>query len=175
MSCPAKGTKAFNGPGIVDRGGMRRLAQLHAAGSVCLIPADADEALLDAAAVGGGRDLSRVVEAIKDAVKGAKGKPKKKAAGDSKGITQARRAYTNSRKGKLAALRALKAKRIKEFAAKTKKLPKADRSKQRRAFKQKVEAQFKQMQAKFPTARGLQSVTAVRELIRQIEAVKIAS
>ena len=107
-------------------------------------------------------------------MKGAKAKPKA-AAGDSKGITQARRAYTNSRKGKLAALRVLKAKRIREFAAKTKRLPKAARSKQRRAFKQKVEAQFKQMQAKFPTARGLQSVTAVRELIRQIEAIKIAS
>jgi hypothetical protein len=128
-----------------------------------------------AAAATGARDLSRIVDAIKDAVKGAKGTKKKGAPADSKGITQARRAYTNSRKGKLAKLRALKAKRIKEFATKTKKLPKDQRRKQRRAFKAKVEHQFRELQKKFPTARGLKSVTAVRELIRQIEAVRIAA
>ena len=93
----------------------------------------------------------------------------------SQNISQARRAYTNSRKGKLAKLRALKAKRIKEFATKTKKLPKDQRRKQRRAFKAKVEHQFRELQKKFPTARGLKSVTAVRELIRQIEAVRVAA
>ena len=94
---------------------------------------------------------------------------------DSKGITQARRAYTNARKTKLATIRALKAKRVREFAAKTKKLPKAERRKQRAAFKKKVEQQFKQMSAKFPTARGLKSVAAIRELTAQIAAFQVAS
>ena len=68
----------------------------------------------------------------------------------------------------------MKSKRIREFAAKTKKLPKAERTKQRREYKKKVEAQFKEMQTKFPTARGLKSVGVLRELIRKIDAFKTA-
>ena len=109
-------------------------------------------------------DLSKVVEAVKQIA----GAAKKKGGGGTKGITQARRTYTDKRKAKIAELRALKAKRIREFAAKTKKLPKAERLKQRREYKKKVEAQFKEMQTRFPTARGLKSVGVIRELIRKM-------
>ena len=97
---------------------------------------------------------------------------KKKAGGGTKGITRARRTYTDKRKAKIAELRALKSKRIREFAAKTKKLPKAERTKQRREYKKKVEAQFKEAQTMFPTARGLKSVGVLRDLIRKIDAFK---
>ena len=97
------------------------------------------------------------------------GAAKKKGGGGTKGITQARRTYTDKRKAKIAELRALKAKRIR--AAKTKRLP---RLKQRREYKKKVEAQFKEMQTRFPTARGLKSVGVIRELIRKIDAFKSA-
>ena len=127
---------------------------------------------------GGGRgpaaaapDLSKVVEAIKQIAEGAK---KKGAGSGTKGITQARRTYTDKRKAKIAELRALKSKRIREFAAKTKKLPKAERQKQRREYRKRVEAQFKEMQTRFPTARGLKSVGVIRELIRKISAFKSA-
>ena len=94
--------------------------------------------------------------------------------GSTKGITQARRAYTDKRKVKLAELRALKSKRIREFNAKTKKMKPADRTKARREYKKKVDAQFKEMQKRFPTARGLKSVGVIRELIRKIDAIKAA-
>ena len=129
------------------------------------------------AASGGGApaaaapDLSKVVEAIKQIAEGAK---KKGAGSGTKGITQARRTYTDKRKAKIAELRALKSKRIREFAAKTKKLPKAERQKQRREYRKRVEAQFKEMQTRFPTARGLKSVGVIRELIRKISAFKSA-
>ena len=99
---------------------------------------------------------------------------KKKAGGGTKGITQARRSYTDKRKAKIAELRALKSKRIREFNAKTKKMPAAERLKQRRAYKKKVEAQFKEMQTRFPTARGLKSVGVLRELIRKLDAFRAA-
>ena len=110
-----------------------------------------------------------MLEAVKQ-LAATKGKGGTK--GGTKGITQARRAYTDKRKTKIAELRALKSKRIREFAAKTKKLPKAERQKQRREFKKRVEAQFREMQTRFPTARGLKSVGALRELIRKIDAFK---
>ena len=91
-----------------------------------------------------------------------------------KGITQARRTYTDKRKAKIAELRALKSKRIREFAAQTKKLPGPERKKQRREFKKRVEAQFREMQMRFPTARGLKSVGVLRDLIRKIDAFKSA-
>ena len=126
---------------------------------------------------GGGRapaaaapDLSKVVEAIKQ----MSAEAKKKSGGGTKGITRARRTYTDKRKAKIAELRALKSKRIREFATKTKKLPKAERQKQRREYKKRVEAQFKEMQTRFPTARGLKSVGVIRELIRKIEAFRAA-
>ena len=117
-------------------------------------------------------DLSKVVEAVKQIADAAS--KKKGAAKSTKGISQARRTYTDKRKTKIAELRALKSKRIREFAAKTKKLPKAERTKQRRDFKKKVEAQFKELQTRFPTARGLKSVGVIRELIRKIDAFKSA-
>ena len=116
-------------------------------------------------------DLSKVVEAMKQIAEGAK---KKGAGSGTKGITQARRSYTDKRKAKIAELRALKSKRIREFSARTKKMPKAERTKQRREYKKKVEAQFKEMQTRFPTARGLKSVGVIRELIRKIDAFKAA-
>ena len=116
-------------------------------------------------------DLSKIVEAVKELAE--KGKAGKKG-GTTKGITQARRTYTDKRKTKLAELRSLKSKRIREFNTKTKKLSKGERDKQRRAYKKKVEAQFKEMQQRFPTARGLKSVGVIRELIRKIDALKVA-
>ena len=110
-----------------------------------------------------------------EAIKQIGAAAKKKGAGSgTKGITQARRTYTDKRKAKIAELRALKSKRIREFAAKTKKLPKAERQKQRREYRTRVEAQFKEMQTRFPTARGLKSVGVIRELIRKISAFKSA-
>ena len=117
-------------------------------------------------------DLSKVVEAVKQIAEAAS--KKKGGAKTTKGISQARRTYTDKRKTKIAELRALKSKRIREFAAKTKKLPKAERNKQRRDYKKRVEAQFKELQTRFPTARGLKSVGVIRELIRKIEAFKSA-
>lgn len=126
---------------------------------------------------GGGRDMSRTVEALAKAVKGARkgDKPAKKAkAPGTKGITQARRSYTDKRKSKIAELRSLKGKRIREYNQRTKKMPKAERDKARREFKKKVEAQFKEAQQRFPTARGLKSVGAIRELIRKLDAFRAA-
>ena len=82
--------------------------------------------------------------------------------------------YTDKRKAKIAELRALKSKRIREHNARTKKLPKAERQKQRRAYKKRVEAQFKEMQQQFPIARGLKSVAVLRELVRKLQAFKTA-
>ena len=118
-------------------------------------------------------DMSKIVEAVKE-IAGAAAKKKGAGAGGAKGITRARRTYTDKRKAKIAELRALKSKRIREFAAKTKKLPKEERNKQRRAFKKRVEAQFKEMQTRFPTARGLKSVSVIRELIRKIDSIRSA-
>ena len=125
---------------------------------------------------GGGRDLSRTVEALAKAVKGArKGdtKPAKKAPG-AKGITQARRAYTDKRKAKMGELRALKSKRLREFNQRTKTMNKGERDRARREYKKKVDAQFKEAQQRFPTARGLKSVAAIRELIRKLDAFRAA-
>jgi chromosome segregation ATPase len=125
---------------------------------------------------GGGRDLSRTVEALAKAVKGArKGdtKPAKKAPG-AKGITQARRAYTDKRKAKMGELRALKSKRLREFNQRTKTMKKGERDRARREYKKKVDAQFKEAQQRFPTARGLKSVAAIRELIRKLDAFRAA-
>ena len=119
-------------------------------------------------------DMSKIVEAVKGLAAGAAKKKGAGGAGGAKGITRARRTYTDKRKAKIAELRALKSKRIREFAAKTKKLPKEARNKQRRAYKKRVEAQFKEMQTRFPTARGLKSVTVIRELIRKIDSIRSA-
>jgi len=128
-------------------------------------------------AAGRAPDLRPVLEAVKkiaESVQDKKGAAKAGGGGSTKGITQARRAYTDKRKMKMAELRALKSKRIREFNQKTKKMPKAERDKARRAFKAKVEAQFKEAQKQFPTARGLKTVGALRELTRKLAAMKTA-
>ena len=117
-------------------------------------------------------DLSKVVEAVAKIAALAAADKKKKGKGREKGITQARKRYTDKRKTTLASLRSLKAKRIREFNSKTKKLPKAERDKQRREFKKKVNAQYKEVTTKFPTARGMKSAGTIRELIRKLEALK---
>jgi hypothetical protein len=76
---------------------------------------------------------------------------------------------------KLGELRALKSKRLREHAAKTKKLSKSERSKQRKAFKQKVNQQYKEVTKRFPTARGLKDLKTVRGLIDKIERVRLPS
>jgi transposase len=112
-----------------------------------------------------------VVEAVKAIAESVKGSKAKKS---EKGISVARRTYTDRRKTKIAELRALKSKRIREFAARTKKLPASERDKQRREFKKKVESQFREMQTRFPTARGLKSVATIRELIRKLQSLRTA-
>ena len=121
-------------------------------------------------------DLGKVVEAVKKIAESAQAAKKKEPAGKagSRGITQARRRYTDKRKTTLAALRSLKSKRIRQFNTKTKKMPKAERDKARREFKKRVNAQFKEAQQRFPTARGLKTVAALRELIRKLDAFRPA-
>ena len=107
------------------------------------------------------------------AAKAAEGSKKAAPKGGAKGITAAKRQYTDRRKVKLAEIRALKAKRLREFNAKTKKMPKAERDKARREFKKKVNAQFKELSGKFPTARGLKTVSVIRELIKKLASVRL--
>ena len=98
-------------------------------------------------------------------------KPKKK----QSGITAAKKRYTDKRKVKLGELRALKSKRIREHNAKTKKLPKDQRAKARKAFKEKVNTQYKEVTKRFPTARGLKDLKTVQGLIDKIERVRLPS
>jgi hypothetical protein len=72
-------------------------------------------------------------------------------------------------------LRALKSKRIREHNTKTKKLPKAERNKQRKAYKEKVSQQFKEVTKRFPTARGLKDLQTVKSLIDKIDRVRLPS
>ena len=97
-------------------------------------------------------------------------KPKKK---KQSGITAAKKRYNDKRKVKMGELRALKSKRIREHAAKTKKLPAAQRTKQRKAFKEKVNQQYKEVSKRFPPARGLKDVATVRSLIDKLERVRL--
>ena len=91
------------------------------------------------------------------------------------GITAAKKRYTDKRKVKLGELRALKSKRLREHKAKTKKLPKAERDKARKEYKAKVDAQFKEVTKRFPTARGLKDAKTVRDLIGKLERVRLPS
>ena len=100
-------------------------------------------------------------------------KPKKKK--KQSGITAAKKRYTDKRKGKLGELRALKSKRIREHAASTKKMPKAERAKARKAFKDKVNSQYKEVTKRFPTARGLKDLQTVKGLIDKIDRVRLPS
>ena len=103
-----------------------------------------------------------------------KAAPKKKKAVKKAqtGVTQARKRYTAKRKQKLAELRSAKAKKIREFNAKTKTLPKAERQKRRRDFKQKVNAQLKTITSKFPTARGITNVARLQQLLKQVNSMR---
>ena len=76
---------------------------------------------------------------------------------------------------KLGELRALKSKRLREHKAKTKKLPKSERTKARAEFKKKVDQQYKEVTKRFPTARGLKDLHTVRGLIDKIERVRLPS
>jgi hypothetical protein len=88
------------------------------------------------------------------------------------GVTQARKQYTSKRKQKLAQLRSAKASKIKEFNSKTKRMPKAQRDKARRAFKAKVNKQLSSITAKFPTARGITDISKLNQLIRQADSIR---
>ena len=105
---------------------------------------------------------------------GRKEEPKKKSRKAQSGITKAKKRYTDKRKVKLAELRSLKSKRIREFAAKTKGMPKAQRDKARKAFKANANAQYSEVAKRFPTARGLRDAATVRELIAKLEKTRMA-
>ena len=100
--------------------------------------------------------------------------PKKAKKKDS-GITAAKKRYTDKRKVKLGELRALKSKRVREHKAKTKKMPAAQRSKARKEFKKKVDAQYREVTKRFPVARGLKDLQTVRSLIDKIGRVRLPS
>ena len=72
----------------------------------------------------------------------------------------------------MAELRGAKARKIREFNARTKGMPKDARAKARREFKQKVNAQMAQISKKFPTARGQGDVAALRRLLAQLQTVR---
>ena len=107
--------------------------------------------------------------AAQKAAEAAKAKKRK-----ASGITKAKKRYTDQRKIKLAGLRSLKAKRIREFAAKTKKLPKKQRAQARKEFKQKASAKYKEVVSKFPPARGMRDLHTVLALIKKLEGVRMA-
>ena len=90
------------------------------------------------------------------------------------GITKAKKRYTDQRKIKLAAMRSLKAKRIREFATKTKKLGTKQRAQARKEFKKKVDTRYRELVTRFPPARGLRDLATVLQLIRKIENVRMA-
>ena len=89
----------------------------------------------------------------------AAGKKKKKR---QSGITAAKKQYTDRRKVKMAEMRSLKSKRIREHTQKTKTMAKAERDKARKAFKEKVNAQYREASKRFPPARGLKDVTTIK-------------
>ena len=125
------------------------------------------------AGTGGGQAQQRQ-PIIVQAPKKKKAAPKKKAGAKKAqtGVTSARKKYTAKRKSKLAELRSSKAKRIREFNTKTKKLPAAERKKRRADFKRKVNAQYKNIVSKFPTARGMTNVQQLQRLIKQAESIR---
>ena len=101
-------------------------------------------------------------------------KPKKKKKKVDKGVTEAKKRYTKTRKAKMAELRAAKTKKIREFNARTKQMPATERAAERKKFKERVNGQFKKLADKFPTERKLKgsATAAVLALIRQLEALK---
>ena len=63
---------------------------------------------------------------------------------------------------------------LREFATKTKKLPKKQRAQARKEFKEKADARYRAIVAKFPPARGLRDLRTVLELIKKLESVRMA-
>ena len=74
----------------------------------------------------------------------------------------------------MAEMRSLKAKRIREFATKTKKLGKKQRAQARKEFKKKVDSHYKAIVTKFPPSRGLRDLATVLQLIKKLESVRMA-
>ena len=74
-----------------------------------------------------------------------------------------------------AEMRSLKAKRVREFAARTKKMPATQRKQARKAFKDKVDGRYREMAGKFPPARGLKDLPSVLQLISKLETVRMAT
>ena len=101
----------------------------------------------------------------------AKKNKKKRASG----ITAAKKQYTDRRKVKMAEMRSLKSKRIREHNQKTKKMPKSERAKARKEFKAKVSAQYKEATKRFPPARGLKDLGTVRDLLAKLGTVRMAN
>ena len=122
-----------------------------------------------AAAAAGGAATGAAQRAAELAIIAAKKKKRR-----ASGITKAKKRYTDQRKLKMASLRSLKAKRIREFATKTKKLKKKQRNQARKEFKAKADARYKEMAGKFPPARGLRDLATVLQLIKKLEAVRMA-
>ena len=106
------------------------------------------------AAGGGGGASGAAAAAAASGAAGAGGakKPEKKRRKAS-GITKAKKRYTDQRKIKMAEMRSLKSKRIREFAARTKKMPKKNRDEARKAYAAKANARYQEMSTKFPPAR----------------------
>ena len=127
---------------------------------------------------GGGGAAGAAAAAASSGAAGAAGaarKPeKKKKKKASSGITKAKKRYTDQRKIKMAAMRSLKAKRVREFAARTKKMPKKKRDQARREYKAKADARYKEMVTKFPPARGLRDMQSVLGLIAKLDTVRMA-
>ena len=124
---------------------------------------------------GGAAGAAAAAAASGAAGAGAVRKPeKKKAKRKASGITKAKKRYTDQRKIKMAEMRSLKAKRLREFAARTKKMPKKQRDDARKEFKSKANARYREMVAKFPPARGLRDLQSVLGLISKLETVRMA-
>ena len=72
-------------------------------------------------------------------------------------------------------MRSLKAKRIREFKVKTKKMPAKQRTQARKEFKSKADARYKEITTRFPPARGMKDIQSVLQLIKKLEGVRMAS
>ena len=130
-----------------------------------------------AAGGGGGGAAGAAAAAAASGAAGAAGarKPeKKKKRRKASGITKAKKRYTDQRKIKMAEMRSLKSKRIREFAARTKKMPKKNRDEARKAYAAKANARYREMATKFPPARGLKDLQSVLQLIAKLDTVRMA-
>ena len=125
---------------------------------------------------GGGSSGAAAAAAAAAGAAGAAGgrKPVPKPRRRTSGITKAKKRYTDQRKLKLANMRALKSKRIREFAAKTKKMAPKQRLEARKAFKKKAEGRFREFKQRFPVARGLKDLRTIQQLTRKLEGVRMA-